>query len=89
METGRIVFSTLVEMTQSVIRVDENKDELKRYPFHLLFHSKASMKNFLKNGLNYSSTDVDLFNHLYLTPLFPLCVYDIVSLNFIDFTLII
>jgi hypothetical protein len=88
-EVWEILLLTSVEMVRSVIRAEEDKEKMKRYPFRLLFHSEASMDYILKNGLNYSSRDVERFNNLYLTPFFPLCVYDAVSIKFVYALLLI
>jgi hypothetical protein len=74
-----ILFSTAIKMVPSVTITKGGSNNLKRYPFHLLFRSKASMNEFLKNRLNYSDKDVKRFNNLYFTPFFHLCVHDAVG----------
>lgn len=78
-KTWDILSSALIEMVRSMIKAEESRENLKRYPFRLLFRSEASMDDFLKNGLNYTSKELGLFKNLYLTPFFPLCVYEAVS----------
>jgi hypothetical protein len=73
-----IIFATGVEMARSATRVKEDKEKMKRYPFHLLFHSEESMDYVLRKELKYDETDIDRFNNLYLTPFFPICAFDIV-----------
>jgi hypothetical protein len=78
-EVWDILFSIPIGMAQSEIREREGENRMNRYPFYLLFKSKASMNEFLKNRLNYSDKDVKRFNNLYFTPFFHLCVHDAVG----------
>lgn len=71
-----VIFETLVEMTRSVIRVKDDPETMKRYPFHLLFNSEDAMSYVLRKELKYDESDVERFKNLYLTPFFTFCVYD-------------
>lgn len=82
-KTWDIIFNALLEMMRSVAKAEGGDQEsLKRYPFHLLFANESSMEYVLKRELKYEDSDVERFNNLYLTPFFPLCVYDMVSFEF-------
>lgn len=73
------MLSTLVEMMKSVAKTESDPEAMKRYPFHLLFHSEASMNKVLKEEFKYDDADIERFDNLYLTPFFPLCAYEMVK----------
>ncbi|KAI6203529.1 ATP-binding cassette sub-family A member 1 [Aphelenchoides besseyi] len=78
-EAWNVIFDQFAFWIHTVSEAQHDTDSRKRYPFHLLFASESEMDEVLREGLEYEDEDVEKFNNLYLTPLFPICIYDAYS----------